>query len=90
MVIYDPQKFVMTAFKIIVVESQFTKAIFSTSIIFTDTCQINALHSSYEILNDTCGPIKIIFLTFPLLQICRVVGGLMKPHYGLHVRDPMS
>jgi len=76
MTISVPQKFVITASNVIDVESQFTKAIFSASIIFTDACQITALHSSYEILNDTCEPIKIISLTFPfnryvgLLEIC--------------------
>jgi hypothetical protein len=59
---------VITAFKIIGVESQFTKAIFSVSITFTDACQRR----------------------FFLLQICRVVGDLIEPHYGSHVRDPMS
>jgi hypothetical protein len=90
MTISDPQKFVITAFKIIGVESQFTKAIFSVSIIFTDAYHRTALHSTYEILSNACGSIKIRSLTFFLLQICRVVADLIQPHYGSHVRDPMS
>ena len=86
----DPQKFVITTFKIIGVESQFTKTIFNVSIIFIDACQRTALHSTYEILSNACGSIKIISLIFFLLQICRVVGDLIEPHDGSHVRDPMS
>jgi hypothetical protein len=90
MTIYDPERFAITAFKIIDVESQFTKAIFSVSIIFTDACQRTALQSTYEILSNACGSIKIRSLTFFLLQICRVVGVLIEPHYGSHVRYHLS
>ena len=68
MTISDPQKFVITVFNIIGDDSQFTKAIFSVSITFTDACQ------------------RTLFL----LHICRVVGDLIEPHYGSHVRDHMS
>jgi hypothetical protein len=67
MTIYDPQKFVITVFNIIGDESQFTKAIFSVSITFTDARQ----------------------RTFFSLHICRVVGDLIEPHNGSHVRDPV-
>ena len=39
MAISDPQRFVITVFNIIGDESQFTKAMFSVSITFTDACQ---------------------------------------------------
>ena len=90
MIISDSQKFEITAFTIIGVGSQFTKAIFSFSNIFTDAYQRTALHSTYEILSDACGSIKIRSLIFFPLQICRVVGDLIEPHYRSHVRNPMS
>ena len=90
MTISDPQKSVITAFKIIGVESQFTKVIFSVSTIFTDACQRTGLHLTYEILSDSCGSIKIRSLIFFPLHICGVVGDLIEPHYGSHVRDPKS
>jgi hypothetical protein len=50
----------------------------------------NGLHLTYEILSDSCGSIKIRSLIFFPLHICGVVGDLIEPHYGSHVRDPKS